>query len=166
MIDRCRNKKTRHRHRLPGRRQDDKMRPTVTTMMICAALLSILQVQTAFSAEQSEGSQASGEAKSVESERGRLAMQRIQTETEIRAREEQQRLEEEQRQLQRAQEEAARRQQVAVAESRPQSADPVKTRDMSRTLEQLRSLGELKDDGYITEEEFQKIKQKILDSQL
>ena len=39
-------------------------------------------------------------------------------------------------------------------------------KDMSRTLEQLRSLGELKDAGYVTEDEFERIKQNILDSQL
>ena len=71
------------------------------------------------------------------SERERLGNQRIQIEAEMRAREEQRRIEE--------------------AGSRV---------DMTRTLEQLRLLGELKDDGYITEEEFRKIKQKILDSRL
>ena len=71
------------------------------------------------------------------SERERLGNQRIQIEAEMRAREEQRRIEE--------------------AGSRV---------DMTRTLEQLRMLGELKDDGYITEDEFRKIKQKILDSRL
>ena len=71
------------------------------------------------------------------SERERLGNQRIQIEAEMRAREEQRRIEE--------------------AGSRV---------DMTRTLEQLRLLGELKDDGYVTEEEFRKIKQKILDSRL
>ncbi|MDH3305084.1 MAG: SHOCT domain-containing protein [Gammaproteobacteria bacterium] len=37
---------------------------------------------------------------------------------------------------------------------------------MSRTPEQLRSLGELKDAGYVTEDEFERIRQKILNSQL
>ena len=35
--------------------------------------------------------------------------------------------------------------------------------EISRTLEQLRELGELKDAGYLTDEEFQRIKQRILD---
>jgi hypothetical protein len=48
--------------------------------------------------------------------------------------------------------------------STPAEADSSK--DMSRTLEQLRSLGELKDAGYVTEDEFERIKQKILNSQL
>jgi hypothetical protein len=37
--------------------------------------------------------------------------------------------------------------------------------DLSRTLEQLRTLGELRDAGYVTAEEFERIKRKILDSQ-
>lgn len=37
--------------------------------------------------------------------------------------------------------------------------------DLSRALEQLRTAGELKDAGYITQEEFERIKARILDSQ-
>ncbi len=37
---------------------------------------------------------------------------------------------------------------------------------MSQTLEQIRTLGELRDAGYITEEEFTRIKSKILDGEL
>ncbi len=37
---------------------------------------------------------------------------------------------------------------------------------LSRTLEQIRTLGELRDAGYVTEEEFQRIKSKILDGEL
>lgn len=36
---------------------------------------------------------------------------------------------------------------------------------MSRTLEQIRTLGELRDAGYVTEEEFNRIKSKILDGE-
>lgn len=60
-----------------------------------------------------------------------------------------------------------------VAKAPPPPADvptPAGTADVqagpaeiSRTLEQLRELGELKDAGYLTDEEFERIKQRILD---
>jgi hypothetical protein len=60
-----------------------------------------------------------------------------------------------------------------VTKAPPPPADeppPVGTADVqtdpaeiSRTLEQLRELGELKDAGYLTVEEFERIKQRILD---
>ena len=156
------------------------MKPSLMTMMMCMAIFSMAQAQTADSANQSERPQAGDELStgSVESERGRLGMQRAQTEAEIRAREEQQRLEEaklrarqeqwrlEQAERERAQAEAMHSQATSAPSAEPRAAATGKSKDMSRTLGQLKSLGELKDDGYITEEEFQKIKQKILDSQL
>ncbi len=140
------------------------MKPSLKALMMCIAAFSVVQAQTTDSADRAEQSQTSDESKvrSVESERGRLGMQRTQTETEIRAREEQRRLEE----AQRAQAEAMKSEQASAPGAEPGPTAAGKSRDMSRTLEQLRSLGELKDDGYITEEEFQKIKQKILDSQI
>jgi len=54
----------------------------------------------------------------------------------------------------------------------PPADDPARSRtadtqsdpaEISRTLEQLRELGELKDAGYLTDEEFEHIKQRILD---
>ena len=45
------------------------------------------------------------------------------------------------------------------------AAAPARGNDMYRMLEQLKLLGELKDDGYISEEEFRRIKQRILDDQ-
>lgn len=127
------------------------------TLVIYMAALSVALAQTNDIADETEQSQAYDEqkARSVESERGRLANQRIQAETEIRAREEQQRLEEAERERLRTQEEAIKSKEAIAPSS-----------DISRTLKQLRSLGELKDDGYITEEEFRRIKQKILDSQI
>ena len=127
------------------------------TLVIYMAALSVASAQTNDIADETEQSQAYDEqkARSVESERGRLANQRIQAETEIRAREEQQRLEEAERERLRTQEEAIKSKEAIAPSS-----------DISRTLKQLRSLGELKDDGYITEEEFRRIKQKILDSQI
>ena len=53
-----------------------------------------------------------------------------------------------------------------VQNSQAGATEPVGSRDMLRTLEQLKLLGELKDDGYISEDEFQKIKQRILDDQI
>jgi len=40
------------------------------------------------------------------------------------------------------------------------AADP----DITRSLEQLRTLGELKDAGYVTDEEFERIKRRIIDA--
>lgn len=101
------------------------------------------------------------------SERERLGNQRIQIEAEMRAREEQRRLEEAEKARLRAAE-AAKSSSAAsnTPDSAPSATVADESVDMSRTLEQLRMLGELKDDGYITEEEFRKIKQKILDSRL
>ena len=44
------------------------------------------------------------------------------------------------------------------------SAETAST-DISKALEQLRELGDLKDAGLVTEEEFERIKKRILDSQ-
>lgn len=38
--------------------------------------------------------------------------------------------------------------------------------DMSRMMQQLRTLGELRDAGYVTAEEFERIKQRLLDGEL
>ena len=38
--------------------------------------------------------------------------------------------------------------------------------DVDRMLEQIRTLGELRDAGYVTETEFERIKQRILDGTL
>ena len=156
------------------------MNPSAKTMMIGLAALALAQAPIADSATQTESSQATDAAniQSVESERSRLGMQRIQTEAEIKAREEQQRLEEEQRKArqeqwrleqverERAQAEAMQSQAAIVPSTPSAPTATAESKDMSQTLEQLRTLGELKDDGYITDEEFKKIKQRILDSQL
>ena len=136
--------------------------------MIYMAAISMALAQTTGTADRSEASQTSEEQKvhSVESERARLGQQRIQLEAELRAREEQQRLEEEEQRRLLAQEEAARGEEAIAPTSESRPAETGTSTDMSKTLQQLRSLGELKDDGYITEEEFQRIKQKILDSQI
>jgi hypothetical protein len=109
---------------------------------------------------------ADGVEDSLGSERARLANQRIQAEAEMRAREEQRRLEEEAQAKLRAQQAAARSEMAAAQDSEQETAELASGEDMSRTLQQLRLLGELKDDGYVSEEEFQRIKQRILDDRL
>lgn len=60
--------------------------------------------------------------------------------------------------------------QAPASESRPAAEPPQPARPAAddartqRALEQLRELGELKDAGYLTDEEFRRIKQRILDS--
>jgi hypothetical protein len=111
--------------------------------------------------------QTTGAEDSTVSERERLGNQRIQIEAEMRAREEQRRLEEAELARLQAEEAALRREAAATAPVATPGASKADDRvDMSRTLEQLRMLGELQDDGYITEEEFGRIKKKILDSRL
>ena len=48
----------------------------------------------------------------------------------------------------------------------PRSVRPETPADLSLALEQLRTLGELKDSGYVDDEEFERIKQRILDANL
>ena len=121
-------------------------------------------------------------------ERARIANQRIQAEAARQAREEEERqqeiarqeAEQARRQVELAQLEA--RQAAAVAEQEKQqlaAVEPVsgntatggavapapsRSTDMSKVLEQLRTLGELKDAGYVTDDEFERIKKKILDA--
>ena len=135
------------------------MKFIIRTLMIYVAGLSIALAQTTDIADGAESATVS--------ERERLGNQRIQIEAEMRAREEQRRLEEAEQARLRAVEAAKRSEIAAIAPgSMPGATAAGSSVDMSRTLEQLRMLGELKDDGYITEEEFRKIKQKILDSRL
>ena len=135
------------------------MKFILRTLMIYVAGLSIVLAQTTGIADQAENATVS--------ERERLGNQRIQVEAEMRAREEQRRLEEAEQARLRASEAAQRGAVAATAPGSMPGATAAGSRvDMTRTLEQLRMLGELKDDGYVTEEEFRKIKQKILDSRL
>ena len=108
-------------------------------------------------------------ADEVAAERARIANQRIQVEEERRAREAEE---------QRAREEAERRaleekQKRGETTSEPPSSDndlsdapPAGRIEMSRALEQLRELGALRDAGYVTDEEFEQLKKKILDGAL
>lgn len=84
-------------------------------------------------------------------ERARLANQRIQAEADRQAREE-----------------ALRQAQAAAEPGQSASTDAIpnaEPADVTKALEQLKMLGELKDAGYVTDAEFSRIKQKILDSQ-
>lgn len=144
------------------------MKISLITLMICIAALSTAQAQTTDSADGTERSQTTDEKRfqSLESERERLGNQRIRTEAEIRARAEQRRLEEAEQERLRVQQDALKSEEAMAPRSEFKPAGAGSKTDLSRTLEQLRSLGELKDDGYITDEEFQKIKKKILDKQI
>lgn len=51
-----------------------------------------------------------------------------------------------------------------LVEATRESAQP--PRDVERMLEQIRTLGELRDAGYVTDTEFERIKQRILDGTL
>lgn len=113
---------------------------------------------------------APGQSTDMAAERARIADQRIQAEAARIAGEEDERQRQAEAQA-RAQEElpAAR-----AAEQPGTQAAPVKSTsppdpvipdaDMSTALEQIRTLGELKDAGYLTDEEFARIKSRILDS--
>jgi len=121
-------------------------------------------------------------ADDVAAERARLANQRIQIEEERRAREEEERLAQSQAQAQ-TETEDRRETNVEIAAASEQPGDissPPVTRstqtgvsgapadrvEMSRALEQLRELGALRDAGYVTEEEFEQLKKKILNGTL
>jgi Short C-terminal domain len=109
---------------------------------------------------------ALGQAPDAAAERARLANERIQAEAESREREES---EQQNRTPQPAGQPVAApippaqpQEARALAEPRRPSTDADRT---ERGLEQLRELGKLKDAGYLTDAEFQRIKQRILDSQ-
>ncbi|NNC63247.1 MAG: SHOCT domain-containing protein [Gammaproteobacteria bacterium] len=114
------------------------------------------------------------QADDVAAERAQLANQRIQAEEERRAREEAERLERAKAEAEtQARAAAARETQrettLEAAESSEEdeaSAAPAGRIEMSRALEQLRELGALRDAGYLTEEEFEHLKKKILDGAL
>ena len=99
---------------------------------------------------------AFGQAPDPAAERARLANERIQIEAE-----------------RRAQEELARQERTTspATPSQPPAGPPEPRRPVAdmeqrtqRGLQQLRMLGELKDAGHLTDAEFQRIKQRILES--
>lgn len=132
---------------------------------------------------------ATAQSSGAAAERARLANQRIEAEAARQAAEEAKRQEEiaqreaeyARRQVELAQLEA--RQATAVAEQEKQqlaqvdppaveaapagqtvAVAPASRADMNKVLEQLRTLGELKDAGYVTEDEFERIKRKIINA--
>lgn len=138
------------------------MNLTPTAMMMCLLLLA--------------PASALGQATDAAAERARLANQRIQAEADRRAREEEQQ--------QKAPTASAAPGAVATTASPLAMTAPTKpvapvapveppqppgaTPDQdptTRALDQLRDLGKLKDAGYLTEEEFQRIKTRIIESQ-
>lgn len=146
------------------------MRATLLTPLACIALLAAGPIHA--------------QATDMAAERARVANQRIQAEAERQAREEEERLRQAESQAGAAQHASAAvqttqppPQPVTAQESRaaPTPAPMNEIRpadrqapdtDMARVLEQLRQLGELKDAGYVTDEEFDRIKQRILDQSL
>jgi hypothetical protein len=143
------------------------MKPGFLVLLACIALFAL------------EAGHA--QANDTATERSRIADERIRAEAERRAREEEER--------QRHAEAQARKQAEAATlvapQTRPQSASPPRPApdpapaarvlpanseaagaQMSRVLEQLRTLGELRDAGYVTEQEFDRIKERILDGAL
>ena len=113
-------------------------------------------------------------ADDVADERARIANQRIQAEEARRARDEAERLN------QAASEQATDVQAASTQEIPRQSASqttPPASKDvatevsaermeMSLALQQLRELGALRDAGHVTEQEFERLKKKILDATL
>lgn len=124
-------------------------------------------------------------------ERARLANERIQLEAQRRAEEERQRREREalESEIQKSENRQSEAQAQAAdaaptrtdEQPRPRAAPaatetatapaaappplpPAGDDRISRALEQLRELGELRDAGYVTDEEFERIKTRILDS--
>ena len=119
-------------------------------------------------------------ADDVAAERARLANQRIQIEEERRAREEEERLAQAQAQTESEDRRETNAETAAASEQPGDMSSPPVTRttqtgvsdapadrvEMSRALEQLRELGALRDAGYVTEEEFEQLKKKILNGTL
>jgi hypothetical protein len=96
----------------------------------------------------------------VAAERANLANTRIRAEEELRARAEAEQAEK----LSKVQVEASpENSPVKPAEPETPAASRI---EMSHALEQLRELGALKDAGYLTDEEFRLLKEKILDGAL
>lgn len=151
------------------------MKSSLPILLISMIAASIAVAQTQDMSGRVERAQAYDEpdAQSMEAERQRLGNQRIQQEMERRAREEERRLEEERERGEPSQEPAGQPldppqgNAPAVTESTapsPQSSRPDGDSGMSEALEQLRTLGELRDAGYISKQEHEELKQKVLDS--
>jgi len=101
-------------------------------------------------------------------ERARLANQRIEAEARRRAEEEQARQQEAilETPAQAASVAASQPPAVAGTATRPATPPAHDAADLSLVLQQLKALGELKDAGYVDDEEFERIKQRIIDGGL
>ena len=109
---------------------------------------------------------ALGQTPDPAAERARLANERIQAEAELRAREEPE--QQDPTPAPAGQPAAAPSPPAQPQQARTPVEPPRPSTDVDRTergLEQLRELGKLKDAGYLTDAEFQRIKQRILDGQ-
>ncbi len=117
------------------------------------------------------------QAEDVAAQRTRMANERIQLEAERRAAEEAEREKQLAMQAMREQEAAARqsaseqlqRKSQAVATPPPSATTTTAAGgrvDLSKTLDQIRTLGELRDAGYLSADEFERLKKKILDDTL
>lgn len=143
-------------------RKPDKDRTMKTNLAI--TLICTLLAAPAFA-------QSTDEQQAIQAERQRLGNERIQLEAQRRALEEEQRLEEQRRLAQQQQAELQAQEATRASEeasvARPQSPPPPHRSepDLSMTLDRLRVLGDLREAGHVTEEEFNILKKSILDDQ-
>ena len=136
------------------------MKPSLTIILLCMA-------GAALAADEPD-------AQAVGAERSRLGNARIQQDMERRARAEEQRVQPEQQRIEPQQAPSVPQSTSAPtppAANAPQPAaaiasPPAGNSGMSETLELLQKLGELKDAGYVTEDEYSKLKQRVLADQL
>lgn len=112
------------------------------------------------------GMPALAQSADAAAERARLANQRISAEAQRRAEAEEERRRQEALQAQAAAAQSESSQAESLATDARATNAPANRADMHRVLEQLRELGELKDAGYLTDDEFAALKKKILDSAL
>ncbi|MDH3337224.1 MAG: SHOCT domain-containing protein [Gammaproteobacteria bacterium] len=142
------------------------MNSSLALMLICAAGATQAIAQTSDKEARTDRSPTYDEqqVRALEVERQRLGNERIQRDMELRAREEERRLEEAQKEAVRAQDDIGERKAASASKSEPGVPGKSNKSDISQTLEQLRTLGELKDSGYITDKEFEKLKQEILNN--
>lgn len=140
----------------------------IYTLALASALVTMLAALPAYA-----------QTTDTAAERARLANERIQLEAQRRAEEERRRQEREAAESETptqapdagpagADQQPRPRAAPAARETvRAPAAPPLPPADddrISRALEQLRELGELRDAGYVTDEEFERIKTRILDS--
>ena len=138
------------------------MRKQITIALLCMAAPTSALSQTYDPPKQVQirpiTAQREAEAERLRQEQMRLENERLRQEIQLREREAQRR-EQERVQLQR---EATERERAQVAALREQEKETNQTAGPD-IYEQLRTIGQLRDNGILTEEEFQGLKEKILD---